>query len=215
MAKGKQAAKAANRRLHATQDHVDRLTDQLAEAKIRARTAEAASREADLLRDRVRRLEAEVESGPDEAMRAKLGAWNKEWKEDEARRRRAAKELLDHLTRVHLPLLGRLSELETVEVLYGILPHTFAALRACPVEWIREASRNGLQYAGERVIEDPAERRRWQAYVRKERHHDSAVVSDMIDILEAVRVGFTTEEIMEMVPARFDSAEHDPPLNQT
>lgn len=41
MARGKQAAKAANRRTEAAHDHIDRLTDQLVEAKARARRFEA------------------------------------------------------------------------------------------------------------------------------------------------------------------------------
>ncbi len=63
MARGKQAAKAANRRLEATQDHVDRLTDQLAEAKLRARQCEKAAGQVPGLLDEIARLRADVQSG--------------------------------------------------------------------------------------------------------------------------------------------------------
>lgn len=53
MAKGKHAAASANRRLEAAQEHIDRLTDQLAEAKLRARMVERQA-------DRVPRLEEQV-----------------------------------------------------------------------------------------------------------------------------------------------------------
>lgn len=49
MAKGKEALSSARRRLAATEAHLDRLTDQLAEAKLRARLVEqSASRVPDL-----------------------------------------------------------------------------------------------------------------------------------------------------------------------
>lgn len=63
MAKGKQAALAAQRRLEATQDHVDRLTDQLADAKLRARQFEKDAGKVPALLDEIARLRADVELG--------------------------------------------------------------------------------------------------------------------------------------------------------
>jgi chromosome segregation ATPase len=62
MARGKHAASSANARLGAAQDHIDRLTDQLADAKLRARQAEAAQRELPVVRAEVSRLKGLIEA---------------------------------------------------------------------------------------------------------------------------------------------------------
>lgn len=60
MAKGKQAALAANRRYEAAVEHIDRLTTELTEAKLRARQHEGATREVAHLRIEVDRLRGQI-----------------------------------------------------------------------------------------------------------------------------------------------------------
>lgn len=69
MARGKHAARSNVRRADAMAEHIDRLTDQLAEAKRRVVVAEEQVRKAALLRERVKYLEHQIES---DAMLAKF-----------------------------------------------------------------------------------------------------------------------------------------------
>lgn len=61
MARGKQAAKSARRRLDASHDHIDRLTDQLVEAKTRARQHEAAAVRLPAVEKELARVRQQVE----------------------------------------------------------------------------------------------------------------------------------------------------------
>lgn len=200
MAKGKQAARAANRRLEATQDHVDRLTEQLAEAKMRARDAEARAAESDRLRARVGRLQREVDEGPSEACLDKLRWWAEVSKADTERRKAAIRELTAYVGGVSL--CASLTQLEKFELAIKVLPHTFAALIADDVENVRRIPDEGARYHGDRSPTDPAKRRKWYAYVQRERNPDEALVGDLADILAAAQEGFTSQEIVEMMPDR-------------
>ena len=62
MAKGKQAALAAQRRLEATQDHVDRLTEQLADAKMRARLVEGQAARLPAVEAELQKIRSQLES---------------------------------------------------------------------------------------------------------------------------------------------------------
>lgn len=77
MARGKQAALAANRRAESAHEIIDRLTSELAEAKLRARLAEAQARRAAELEKEVSHLNslvAEATSAELEHVRKKLSA---------------------------------------------------------------------------------------------------------------------------------------------
>ena len=77
MAKGKHAAASANRRLEAAQDHIDRQTDQLTEAKLRAREAERTAGQVEPLKRRVKQLEDDPASA--ELLEA-MDIWKDAWK---------------------------------------------------------------------------------------------------------------------------------------
>lgn len=62
MARGKQAAAAAVRRAEAAHEHIDRLTDQLVDAKKRARDHEAAARQLPQALSEIDRLRAQIDS---------------------------------------------------------------------------------------------------------------------------------------------------------
>jgi hypothetical protein len=74
VAKGKHATASTNRANQAARDHIDRLTDQLAEQKMRARVAEEKARENDLLRERIAHLEHSIEN--DEMLKKFLKTWD-------------------------------------------------------------------------------------------------------------------------------------------
>ena len=63
MVKGKHALQSAVRRSEAAHEHIDRLTDQLVEAKTRARQYEAAARRVPAMEAEQRRLRLELEQG--------------------------------------------------------------------------------------------------------------------------------------------------------
>lgn len=63
MAKGKHATKSANRRQSAERDHIDRLTDQLVEAKARARRYEADAMRLPSVEAELRKVRAERDAG--------------------------------------------------------------------------------------------------------------------------------------------------------
>lgn len=202
MAKGKQAAKAANRRLEATQDHVDRLTEQLADQKMRARDAEARAVEADQLRERIRVLEAQIAEGPTEATLDKLRWWESVRKADIKRRRAAQSELFRWFNRDTDDLVGTVTVVEAYEVMCGVLPHVMAAIEACDVSHIRKVAKEGARFPDDPKMEREAYRK-WQQFVKKERHTDETLVPDLIDILSGVQERLTVDEIIEMVPDRF------------
>lgn len=207
MAKGKQASKAANRRLEATRDHVDRLTEQLAEAKIRARDAEKRAAEADLLRQRVRELERRIDDGPTEAILDKLRWWDTISKQDRQRRSAALKELIAWFNGPGGSpgrLTSQLTPMERFEVLCGVLPNVVAALEAQDVSIIRSWAKDGVVWRGDNAPCERSAARRWYAFVRKERHLDEALVPDVIDLLSGLQEGFSADEIKEMIPSRFE-----------
>lgn len=207
MTKGKQAARAANRRLEATQDHVDRLTEQLTEAKIRARDAEARAAESDQLRERVRFLETKLEEGPGEAALDKLRWWEEVRKADVKRRRKAQSELMRWFDRDNAFLVDKVTVVEGYEVMCGVLPNVMAALEAVDVSVIQRRAKEGMRFPEDPRHMGGEEYRKWQRFVKRERHLDDDLVSDLVDILSGVQERLTVDEIVEMIPDRFDAEE--------
>ena len=74
MARGKHAARSNVRRADAMAEHIDRLTEQLTDAKTRVKLAEERARRAELLRERVAYLENQIEN--DEMMAKFLTTWD-------------------------------------------------------------------------------------------------------------------------------------------
>lgn len=68
MARGKQSALAAARRADAAHEHIDRLTDQLVEAKARARRHETAAERLPMLETEVARLRRQTAEGSSDAL---------------------------------------------------------------------------------------------------------------------------------------------------
>lgn len=68
MAKGKEALKSANRRYEAAVEHIDRLTDELAEAKARARLFEREATRAKVLDAEMGRLKEQLDAGTNDRL---------------------------------------------------------------------------------------------------------------------------------------------------
>jgi hypothetical protein len=70
MTRGKHAVQASKRRLEATQSHVDHLTDQLVEAKLRARQHEKAAIRLPMIEEELARLRTQLETGTSDKVEA-------------------------------------------------------------------------------------------------------------------------------------------------
>lgn len=107
MTKGKQAARAANRRLEATQDHVDRLTEQLTEAKMRARLVEGQAARLPAVEAELQKVRIQLESTTSselEKCRAALDDERTGRREDVADLKGIIDDLCDRLDYLHTGL---------------------------------------------------------------------------------------------------------------
>lgn len=113
MAKGKQAALAANRRLEAAHAHIDRLTSELVDAKLRAKQAELRAARLEGADQLVSAASVKHDEMLADALAA-LSRWTTIQKQDQKRRNEAMTELLVKVLNdvgvkdlVNLPLVDR------------------------------------------------------------------------------------------------------------
>lgn len=193
MAKGKHATASANRRLEAAQDHIDRLTDQLAEAKRRARQVEAQASQVPKLRQRIRDLEED--NAP---IIQELTSW---WKNG----RKAWASMHDRITYLHTTIL--LDYFKVVADMYGMT-------RVETIEWMtrkypdlysEDGTSKRIQGGGPWAM-DPRQRRLSDEAVRRIqqknglRHADTADAALMWQqIDEAIDAGFRGADLAELV----------------
>lgn len=204
MAKGKQAAVAAQRRYEAAVEHIDRLTSELAEAKMRARSAEA---RAQRLEGVEKHLEASS-SKRDElvlVLTKKLEWWEKVRRLDEERRKAACAELC----RLGMDIcsLGKGGAIgDGWEFARKRYPRVVQALMASehpvPVDptYVERAPDTcfSKRLSGE-------SRRRWNRLTGREVDLGGTGVpmaDALIDLLDARQAGFTKEEVVEFMAIR-------------
>ena len=116
MAKGKEAAQAANRRYEAAVEHIDRLTDELVQAKARARSVEAVARRTVALEGEVARLQHHIDERTSDLV-ARLRSDQENARAEHAR-------VLDELAAIIVPLVEHdeitLASLGRLEVLLPV-----------------------------------------------------------------------------------------------
>lgn len=128
MARGKHAIQAQRRADDAAMAHIDRLTSQLAEEKMRRRDAERRAGQYAGLDNMVRLREAEHDESMQKALE-KLGWWAQVAREDKERRDAALQELAEKL-RVDLNLTHLTTTVEWIEFTIRRYPRLFSALTA-------------------------------------------------------------------------------------
>lgn len=189
MAKGKHAAASANRRLEAAQDHIDRLTDQLTEAKLRARQVERVAAQVPKLQQRIQ---------DDAPIIQQVAEWwkggTKAWAEMENRLTYMYSVVIRGYIRLVMAHYG-MTVTEAVEwmtrqypELWNKGPATHRIVRGGP--WVTDP--------GQRRLSDEAVRRIQQK--NGERHidtPDAAAMWQQID--EAIEAGFTGPDLTELV----------------
>jgi hypothetical protein len=197
--KGKEALAAAHRRLAGACEHIDQLSEQLAEAKRRVRDAEARADKA----DRLEKLLADKNN--DELLAEALDTirwWEKVRVEDVDRRRAAWRELGARL----LPdLQFRGNTVDRMEFLLRRYPALCAALSAG--EWadipVRD-TRYQLGRSARHLSEEERSRLQRQRGIREasEGDDDTDVAEVWADVLEAKQTGFAPHEIEELIGFR-------------
>ena len=203
MARGKQATKAANRRAESAHEVIDRLTSELADAKIRARDAEV--RAARL--EGADKLVRESVAKNDELLVAALDSLkgNRRWfKTDRDTRRQAMVELFtvvaDDIGK------GQMGVADVREFMCRRYPHITASLMGATVEAVKGLGREGgpvrgsSLHRGEQKLEGESLRRFQRmcgsrTVLRENLGKDSADV--FIDLLDAKAAEFTYDEMIE------------------
>lgn len=191
MAKGKQAVAAANRRLEAAQDHIDRLTEQLTEAKLRARQVEAQASQVPALKKRIAKLEE-----PDPVV-TRIAEWwdtiEKDWLDINKELNRWKSIVADYIL-VDCQERG-LTGVEYVEYLSRRYPDLFRP------DGQQDAISKGAPWRRskvERRLPEEAVRRLQMA--RGERHADVTDNAGLwLHIEEALAAGFTAGEAMTLL----------------
>lgn len=189
MAKGKEALAAANRRYQAAVQHIDRLTSELAEAKIRAKEAEKLAVKVPHLEERLQVAEEKLATDSVVAElydRVELClARLKEWKEHDERLKSSTLTLLRDYAR-----LTQMTTPELVEFAVRRIPQFFRDGSAISDgKPFRRHMPAGLS--------DDAVRRLQK--LRGERGIDIDLGAAMAESMEALDAGFTSAEIGELV----------------
>lgn len=187
MAKGKQAAAAANRRLEAAQDHIDRLTDQLVEAKRRARDAERTAQQVEPLKRRIHQLENDTVSAE---LVAALNLFEDEYKKT-TRKLRALQEVFIEQGQLLADQKG-MTGTEYIELMW----------RRHPDMWTD--SDPGIVRTGlPKSMIDRRSRLSDAAVVRLQKargfRHSTDVVSLWEQLLDAEEAGFSRSEAIELL----------------
>jgi hypothetical protein len=196
MARGKEAVQATNRRLEAAMEHIDRLTSQLADYKVRMRAAE----------ERAARFEGTdqmnkaMELRNDELLAAavdKLRWWQKVAKEDHRRRQAAWNEIG---ARLLLDLIITGTHEDQVEIFCRRYPAIDSAL--CAGNNPSPVLRGSLSPRNRRLSEDQTIRLKRALRLRSQ-VPTAEGVRDVVDIwgdlLDARQMDLSPEETRELV----------------
>lgn len=199
MAKGKYGNRATNRANAAALAHIDRLTEQLAEEKMRRRAAETrAAQYAGL--DNLARVS---EARHDEALRTaldKVQSWYLIAEEDRDRRRAAMRELRDHF---HADIRFMGTNVEWMEFLVRRYPRLLSALTAGELRSARRYRdhRSPFRRIERKLTEDELVKFQvvtGQRGLVRDGPHAGKVV-DWSELFEARQVaGFDLEEMLEL-----------------
>lgn len=204
MAKGKQAVASVNRRLVAANGHIDRLTSELVDAKIRARDAE---RRADRL-EGIERMLDRADVHRDELiieLTRKCQWWAKVAKEDRERRGLALREM-GKLASDHGIMLGNrnLPFHDMWDFLVARYPAIMAALNA-GTDLTAPFATPGTPFRNleERLESNPESLKAFQRLAGErgeiQGHEGKSAGQVLADMLEASQAGFTPSETLELV----------------
>lgn len=189
MAKGKHAAASANRRLEAAQDHIDRLTDQLTEAKLRARQVERVAAQVPKLQQRIQ---------DDAPIVQEVAEWWRNGVKNWAAIERRLKYLKETVLAGYLNLVMDHYNMTLVEAMEWMT-------RKYP-DLFMESSETQRIVDGGPWARDPQHRRLSDEAVRRiqqkngDRHIDTPDAAKMWQqIDEAIEAGFTGPDLTELV----------------
>lgn len=195
MGRGKQGTEAARRRLEMALEHIDHLTEQLADEKIKRKAAEVRAAHLEGIESRDRSWEEVSRALLDEARR-KLGWWKRAADEDCHRRTAAFKDLSRLMSEAKLP---RGTTVEDFELINKRYPALMSALTAGHSEEWADVTRlpNSRYHHFERRLHG-TELARFQRLVgeRTTLNADKDLSVDWADALEARQAGFSPADAL-------------------
>lgn len=209
MARGKKAAAAAIRRAEAAHEHIDRLTTELVEAKLRARRAEERAARLENISTLLQTASPKNDKMLAEALSA-LKSWKAISKADHARRMAAVAEMLDKLIAdLGLPSGGIEDRREFLAKRYPAIMKALTAgrdgapyARQAPVAWAGSA----LTPMQEKLQATPEDLRRFQRLSGMRAWSADGGDEDLSDVwcdlLDAKQIGLTYEEMIEATPTK-------------
>lgn len=203
MARGKHAVKAANRRAESAHEIIDRLTSELAEAKLRARQVETEAAKVPALSKRV--VELQQERDGDELLNwamNELNEWRRVQKADERRRKDALRQLGRLAADVGILIPGGGGEVDALEFIRRRYPAFLSALMAADLTDENTTHRWSRQRIHDDRLSDEALRRLQAVHGERllaawDKNVDLADVA--IEALEAQQAGFTATEAAELI----------------
>jgi hypothetical protein len=195
VARGKQAVESARRRYDTAIEHIDRLTEELANEKLRRKEAEARATRLEALDLMVRNAELRHDEAISDTQGA-LHEWARIWKEDSARATRAMREVGKMLQ--HIGVMDLATPLERVEFLAKEYPAITACLTLGGSErWGVDDLRLGTSrhHPAERRLTGDRLKRFQRLMGERSSLGDSGV--DWADLFDARQAGFTAQEAVE------------------
>jgi hypothetical protein len=200
MARGKEAAQAANRQLESAREHIRWLTGELADAKVRAKEAEARAARLEGIERMLPAASAKNDEMLAKALTA-LQAWKKFRVDQHERSRKALQEVCRKLL-PDLDLPGySFSGVDNVEFMKERYPHILEALLGGPVDGDERVMTGDSPF---RPLEEKLsldDLRRFQRLMGERAVFDADQGADAskvwTDLLDARGVGFSKEEMLE------------------
>jgi hypothetical protein len=198
--RGKEALAASNRRYRAALDHIDRMTEQLADAKIRARAVEKQAA-------RVGQVERYLtEHNNDELLAEALAAvevWKARFRRYEARRKEAKAEVRERLAADAFHLMPIDTPTDMAEFLFTRYPKLVGLVLGGPLADFDERERYSIGLGRHALKLTPEHCRRLQVArgIRAgvENLPAANVGTYLSDALEALDAGFTKDEVRELL----------------
>lgn len=206
MARGREALQAANRRLEAAQSHIDRLTDELVDAKMRARTAESEMARLQgiekLLPQASQRNDAMLEQ-----MVQANARWERVAKADQRRRMEGFKQLVFKvIDDIGIPGLPSESIADRLDLLQTRYPKVLSALLAEDIKSKKSNWRPASPTRPAELKRDGEDLRRFQRALGLRAHSDNLTGEDrdiadvFCAVLDARQIGFTLDEALGTLP---------------
>jgi hypothetical protein len=198
MAKGKQAVETARRRAEAAHEVIDRLTGELADAKIRARDAERRAADVDLLR-------AQVAAQRNDVLLADAFVALQQWRAYGSDLHKARKRALSEMK-------GLIEDLDTAGLLNGIADRVEFMLRRYPEMMAVLCGRDhGTEFLQgttnvRRLGDDVTKRVQRMVGERADLGRiigpDADAADVLGDLLDAKQAGFSKSDVVEFVLGR-------------